>query len=72
MTTYVDEMRTELLGYAALDPEILAFMRKRLPRIIAEELVGVQPMDEGGKAFEELYQHLKATNKAFVFSSNFE
>ena len=43
----LETMKEELRGYSALDPKIIAFMRSHLPRLIAEELVGVQPIDPG-------------------------
>lgn len=44
-------------------------IRKVIPSEIAAELVSVQPMDEAGKAFKELYDLLVANpDKAFVIT----
>lgn len=43
-----------------LDLNRIDMIRKTIPSQIAKEIVSVQPMEEAGKAYLELYELLKA------------
>ena len=49
-----------------MDQNIINMMRKQYTENLAKELCSVQPMDDAGKAFGELYNYLKDTNQVLT------
>lgn len=57
-----------------LTPEVIALIRKKLPNIIAADIISVQPMDKAMEAYKELYEILKANpnSRLVITSKNIE
>jgi hypothetical protein len=51
-------MQSSKSDMSLVSPEMMKLLRSTAVSAIAEDLVSVQPMDEAGKAFKELYDIL--------------